>query len=369
MSKGSFAILCTGLALVFSSAAAEKIDEKLCDLKSISGQNGKITLDGTCKYKGYIKIDKSNTRLDCNGATLIGNVGDKYGILVKGRGLNNITVSNCNLEGYDKAAVMIMSGLKSDELSRDYLKSYKLAPHDVLLQHLNIKGSRGNGVHFNGYVNNSTLQDSKISGSRGVAVYLGGSTQSITLEGNTFSSNGGVAEKKKREALAIDSSAKNIVKNNKFISNAAGGIFLYKNCGEHSDRPGATARWQSSNDNLITQNIFIGERVGIWVASRQSRDLSGWKCGDPSVGEGNKFYRDYANNNTITRNIFCRNKLSIKIEGDMNKLSGNKFDDVSKDVIQIPYLSKVKPDGSVSVGNVIGQPEQLDSEGRARCSM
>lgn len=40
-----------------------------------------------------------------------------------------------------------------------------------------------------------------------------------------------------------------------------------------------------SDENIVRHNVFVGERVGVWLASRQSKDLSKWDCGDPPLTE------------------------------------------------------------------------------------
>ena len=363
--KSSLILLMVVANLVASSAGAA---EKGCNLPDPASQGRVISLDSACTYMGTIKILQSNTKLQCNGAVLKGGEGDKYGIFIRGVGLKNIEVSNCRLRGYDKAAVMITSGLSGEELARDRNKSYMLAPRNVTLDGLDIIGSRGNGVHFNAYVNHSILRRSTIARSRGVGVYLGQSSQNISILDNKFLENGGVDKPKGfREALAVDSSAKNIIKGNVFSKNAAGAIFLYKNCGEKFDRPGAVLRWQSSNDNLIESNVFKDEKVGVWIASRQSRDLSKWRCGDRPVTADGKYFRDYADNNRIEKNIFCRNGQSIRVEGDNNLISDNRFDVPSSDAVIMPFVAADKPDGNRTVGNRVEGDAGLSGADEERC--
>lgn len=363
--KSSLILLMVVASLAVSSAGAT---EKGCNLPNPTSQGGVISLDSTCTYTGTIKILQSNTKLQCNGAVLKGEKGDKYGIFIRGVGLRNIEVSNCRLRGYDKAAVMITSGLSGEELARDRDKSYMLAPSNVTLDGLDVIGSRGNGVHFNAYVNHSTLKRSTIAKSRGVGVYLGQSSQNISILDNKFLENGGVDKPKGfREALAVDSSAKNIIKGNTFSKNAAGAIFLYKNCGEKFDRPGAVLRWQSSNDNLIVSNVFKDEKIGVWVASRQSRDLSKWRCGDRPVTADGKFYKDYADNNRIEKNVFCRNGQSVRVEGDNNLIAGNRFDVPSNDAVIMPFATTAKPDGKRTTGNRVEGDAELKGVDEELC--
>jgi len=363
--KSSITLSVVIAGLVISSAGATEMG---CHFPDTAAQGGEISLDGACTYSGTIKILQSNTRLQCNGAILKGDKGDKYGIFIKGVGLKNVEVSNCRIRGYDKAAVMITSGLSGKDLDQDRDKSYRLAPSNIVLDGLDVRGSRGNGVHFNAYVNRATLKRSTIEGSRGVGVYLGQSSRSISILDNKFTENGGVDKPKgHREALAVDSSAKNIIKGNIFSRNAAGAIFLYKNCGEKFDRPGAVLRWQSSNDNLIEHNVFKDEKVGVWIASRQSRDLRNWKCGDSPVSPDGKYYRDYADHNRIEKNIFCRNGEPVRVEGDNNLIAGNRFDVPGDSAVIMPFTATAKPDGKRTVGNRVEGGGELSGADEALC--
>ena len=73
-----------------------------------------------------------------------------------------------------------------------------------------------------------------------------------------------------REGISVDGSYENTIRSNVFSGNSAGGIFLYKNCGEYPDRN--PDRWFERRDpadrNLIEDNLFFGGRNGIWVGSR-----------------------------------------------------------------------------------------------------
>jgi len=356
------------LLMVAVGAVGSGVSHAACDISVFDKKDGEIVLDSGCVYRGTIRLLQSNTNLKCNGAELKANKGDKYGVFIRGRGLQNVTVSDCKITGYEKAAVMITSGLSGEELDRDRKKSYDLAPKNITLDGLEIKDSKRNGVHFNAYVNHSTLKNSKIIGSRGVGVYLGQSTQNIRIESNEFYANGGVDKAKGyREALAVDSSAKNIIQYNKFSKNAAGSIFLYKNCGENFDRPGAVRRWQSSNDNLIAHNVFSGEKVAVWIASRQSRDLSRWKCGDDPASADGKYFKDYADHNRIEKNVFCRNEVSLRVEGDNNFISDNRFDRPEAEAVDMPYLTKNKPDGLKNFGNRVEKAGLLQDSDDSLC--
>jgi len=77
-------------------------------------------------------------------------------------------------------------------------------------------------------------------------------------------------------------------------------------------------RWQHSDYNVIRNNTFVNEPVGIWLASRQNRDLSGFDCGDKPRDSSGKYFNDYADNNVVEGNKFEKIKNNIQNEGDDN---------------------------------------------------
>lgn len=325
-----------------------------CDIAELADMKGKVTLSPQCVYQGGVVISSSNVTLDCQGATFDGGGKVKYGVLIDGRGMpiSNITVENCNILNYADTAVVVR-GLKKSQVSADQQENYTRSPSNVVIRNVVTDRNRRSGVYFDDYVFNSSLQNSTVKGSGGVGVYLDQGTKGITLQNNVIESNGRAEGRKStREGVAIDSSAKNIIKDNTFRDNGAGGIFLYKNCGERYNSKNGILRWQSSNDNLIENNTFVDEKVGVWLASRQSKDLSKWGCGDQSVDVQKKYYRDYANYNTVRGNKFCRVNVAVRNEGDNNRVESNAFDAEPKKMIVLPFQNKPKPSGELSVGNI-----------------
>ncbi len=87
-----------------------------------------------------------------------------------------------------------------------------------------------------------------------------------------------------REGIAIDGSRNNRVVNNVIHSNAAGGIFLYKNCGEYAtQKPNQWwQRYYGADGNEIDGNIIVNEPQGIWIGSRMAEDQYFMDCSDPA---------------------------------------------------------------------------------------
>lgn len=105
---------------------------------------------------------------------------------------------------------------------------------------------------------------------------------------------------------------------------------LYRNCFEHADDPARSnhfKRTESSRDNIIVNNTFEDEPVGVWVASRQSRNLKGFECGAYLVKQTPfaSYHLDSAKDNQIINNRFEQVEQGIIVEDDGTLIKGNKF--------------------------------------------
>lgn len=331
-----------------SGVFAGEVEGGWCDLPSRMG--GEIKLQAGCRYDATIVISKSNTTLDCAGATLDGQGIRNVGIQINGRGkkIKNIKVKNCRVENFKNRGVNITSGVAKNALSKNVQENYKVAPENIVLENIQVLAAGRGGVYFDSYVFNSVLKNSLVQGAGRVGVYLEQGTRGISVLSNTIKENGAST---RREGLAIDSSAHNVIEGNIFEGNVAGGVFIYKNCGEHFKSGKSVLRWQSSDFNKIVNNEFRAQPVGVWIASRQSRDLSKWGCGDQALDKQGRFYADFANNNFVESNSFCRVGVPVRVEGDNNYVGHNKIDVGSPSQFVEPFRDAPKPDGRKSVGN------------------
>lgn len=322
-----------------------------------------MLLSAGCTYNQAIVIRKSHVDLDCNGAIIDGENKVNIGILIKGKSLRDITVRNCTIKNFNDAGVMITSGIRLKQHG-DRKYYYRVAPKNITLDKLLVENSSRVGVNFNAYVADSVLSNSVVRNSKGVGVYLSQGSSNNKLDSNVIEGNGASGKQSSlREGVAVDSSARNLIEDNTFIDNAAGGIFLYKNCGERFSTGRSVLRWQSSNENLIKNNKFVGGRIGVWVASRQSRDLSGWDCGDTPVDDDGKYFEDFANKNSISGNRFCDVDVAVRVEGDHNVVSNNRFNEGVKRFVEEPYRLREKPDGRRTVGNYVSGSVKQECEG------
>jgi len=347
----SFSLGCVGVA---SEEGGRDVVAGQCELPRKGQVSGSVSLESGCVYSGPITITQSDTQLSCNGAVIDGGGRQKNGIIINGKGkpINNVVVKDCVVRNFSGRGVWVTAGVKNPNWSTVVEENYKISPRNIVLDHLVIENIGRGGVYFDSYVTDSVLKNSTVRGSGRVGVYLEQATQRIKVLNNTIAHNGR-SEKLKgaREGLAIDSSAKNIIEGNKFIGNAAGGVYLYKNCGEKFSTGKSLIRWQHSDQNTIRNNFFQNEPVGIWVASRQSKDLSKWDCGDPALDSAGKYFRDYANNNTLESNKFCNVRTGIRLEGNNNIVINNSSNSQANNWIDEPFKAHTLVGGGNSVGN------------------
>jgi len=308
------------LFLSACAGAVPSMHSHECELPEVRGNT---TLSPHCVYKEAVIITSSNTTLDCRGAVLEGDNERPFGILInsKGKPLSDVTVRNCKVRHFTRSGIRITSDIAANKLSPNHEENYRRTPTRITLENVEVSGSGRVGIYFDDYVTHSTLSHSIVRDSYMSGIYLEHSSRNNKVVDNQIIDNGHERfGKGKREGLAVDSSAYNLIEGNRFESNGAGGVFLYKNCGEHFSTGKSVIRWQHSDYNVIRNNTFVNEPVGIWLASRQNRDLSGFDCGDKPREGSLKFYPDYADNNVVGQNQFLKVKNLVINDGKHNSL-------------------------------------------------
>lgn len=319
-------LLSLALTSVSSCALTSQTNEPTCHLPNAANLQGNIRLQAHCVYPQSLQITHSNTHLDCQGATLDGDNRLAFGILINSQGqpLENVSVKHCRFLNFTHSGIRITSDIPANKLSANHQDNYHRTPTKVLLEHVDVQGSGRVGIYFDDYVTDSTLKDSTVSNSFMSGIYLEHSSRNNRILNNHIVNNGHEGfGKGKREGLAVDSSANNLIEGNRFESNGAGGVFLYKNCGEHFSSGKSVIRWQHSDHNQIRNNTFINEPVGIWLASRQTRDLSGFDCGDKPKDYSGKYFADFADNNVVDGNRSEGTKVGVRDEGRGNRIELN----------------------------------------------
>ena len=111
------------------------------------------------------------------------------------------------------------------------------------------------------------------------------------------------------------------------MGNSAGGIFLYKNCGEYPDRPRYFERRDHADRNLIEGNTFLGGRNGVWVGSRMAENTLPMDCTDPAYVDqpARRVVLDHAADNVVRGNAFYDVTYGVRVEDDRTTVEGNTF--------------------------------------------
>lgn len=339
--------------------------------------NESVTLPSNCNYnKVSFLIKKSNIIFDCNNNLLNGTglvsknkdlaaytkettpVDWAFNIFSnEGYSISNIEIRNCQIKNYIDG-VRIRTALSTNTINQlkfgadtavieESLR--KSAPQNIKLSNLSIVDSHKHGVYVDRYVNQVTIEKGSIRNAGNSGIYLESGTKNIVIQKMNLQHNGysyydrdrkmswprvGIL---RREAIAVDSSANSQITDNVFQDNGYGGVFLYKNCYEKHNDITQLPRLQHSDYNQITNNQFVNEKNGVWIASRQSLDLSNFDCGDESVYKWFflKFYADHAEYNNVINNIFTNVEVGVNVEDDHNQILNNHFTGKSKNDIKV----------------------------------
>jgi len=303
------------------------------------GNNLEITrstqLEPNCRYTGTTVITGSNLVLDCRGATLDGEYKVPRTLVVGGqRGVSQVQIRNCNVTGARGNGVYIGSTVTSVRIVQPGggRPDSNLLPQHVTLQNVTSRRNSGGGVYIDGYVDDTTVLDSLVEENGSIGIYLDHDSRRSRIANtrvlrNGFGNEGDVpfARERTREGIAIDSSADNIIEGNTIVGNKAGGIFLYRNCGERPNDPDAFLRVQPSTNNTIRNNtIDGGSLVGIAVASRQESRLRPEACMlrlDPARG----VFADAAPGNRVIGNTIRNVPVGIRVSDDSNVVEDNRI--------------------------------------------
>ncbi|HEY8517299.1 MAG TPA: right-handed parallel beta-helix repeat-containing protein [Candidatus Binatia bacterium] len=344
-------------ALVASEAHAVAPDSELigCDrADEAHALSASAHLDPSCTYTQGFTIVASDVELDCQGARIATTDG-RYGIYIVAPtdvALANVTVRNCRVEGFLNNLHVEREGFR--ELAPGV--EYEHAFSNILIEDSTFANSRGVGVFIDGYVTGVTLRRSRIEGAGSAGIYLETGSKDNVVENNWIVNNGfrengpdgqyftlaGVSLffwGTGREGLAIDGSRFNRIVGNHFEGNSAGGIFLYKNCGEFwQSRP---QRWfdrrYGAHGNVIEGNTFVGGENGIWVGSRMSENTAPMECSDPAYYQEGvaRIVLDHAKDNVLRGNVFRNVQYAIRVEDDRTTIEDNEItgDDPSQQAL------------------------------------
>lgn len=235
---------------------------------------------------------------------------------------SNITIRNCRIRGSIRIMGMGRNG-EAEEVRASSIReghtarAQAAAPTRILISGVEIEADRRIPLYLAPGVTGVTIENCRLNGwSISVGLYLDAESGHNTIRNNTFALRPG------REVVAIDGSADNRIEGNRFEKMPAGGISLYRNCGE-----GGTVRHQTPTGNTITGNHFdtrsLGSRsYGIWLGSRNGARIychqdDGYPFGSSADN------RDFADGNVVTGNIFTpTTDRAIRDDGKNNRAEG-----------------------------------------------
>ncbi|PJX27403.1 hypothetical protein CAP50_02580 [Psychrobacter sp. L7] len=320
---------------------------------------GHQILSKNCDLTGQsirFELSDSHSSLDCQGAQLSTSADDSSkasAIVIKPKtdaAIENITVANCHITGYGHALHIRQYSHPNQRYTRgviDPAANRALAPRDIRVINVSSQNSINSGMFVGDHAHGVSFEHVRIQNAGTVGLYLEFGSRDNVIKDSVFVGNGFRTFKPNREAIAVDSSSNNRIENNQFFHNGAGSILLYRNCFEHADDPSRSnhfKRTESSRDNIIRGNVFQNEPVGVWVASRQSRNLKGFECGAYLVKQTlfASYHLDSAKDNQIIDNQFTQVEQGIIVEDDGTLIRGNTF---AADVrLPIQVGSKIRED-------------------------
>jgi parallel beta-helix repeat protein len=302
-------------------------------------------LDPACAYTQGFDITTSDVTLDCQGAVIRSAPGaGGHGIRIVtpvDTPLADVTVRNCKVEGFLNSLRVTRDGFRTLPEGEEY----ENGTADVVVEDSVFSDSRGVGLYVDGYVEGVTLRDNQVHRAGSSGIYLETGSRRSRVERNLLVDNGfrengpggqpftfagldlwfwGIG----REGISVDGSYENTIVDNAFTGNSAGGIFLYKNCGEFPDRPAYFERRYPSEHNRIEGNLFVGGTNGIWIGSRMGENTLPMDCTDPAYVDepGRRVVLDRANDNVVRRNRFVDVVYGIRVEDDGNRIEANTFE-------------------------------------------
>lgn len=351
------------------SAACPDADERLVVSTSTE-------LDPTCTYGG-IDVVASGVVLDCRGALVRGTGRGGVGILVRTPvdvALTDVTVRGCRVEGFTNSVRVTRDGFRTLPVGGELLHPTER----IVIEGNELRRSRGAGAFVDGYVTDVTIRGNRIEGAGSSGIYLETGSRRNVVEDNDIVANGFVESGPSgqafslggldlwfwgigREGISIDGSRENVVRGNRISGNSAGGIFLYKNCGEFPDSGRYFERRDPAADNLIEANVISDEDVGVWIGSRMAENTLPMACTDPAYLEepGRRVVLDRAPRTTVRANRFIDVRWGVRVEDDEATIDANRFEGPAPDrhgvVIGTPLRTEVlgRPvSGTVLRGNV-----------------
>lgn len=230
----------------------------------------------------------------------------------------NVVLRNCRIRGSVRIMGQGRNGQaqavnQSSHSEGHTARAQAAAPHNILLSNIEFEATGRIPLYLAPGVTRVRVEGCKFRGaSVSTVVYLDAESAQNTIQGNVFET------KARREVLAVDGSARNLICNNLFSVAQHGGVYLYRNSGE-----GGTVRHQTPSGNTITNNHFnlaglSSGAYGVWLGSRNGRSV--YRNEDKGYNFGSSLDdHDFADHNHVLNNTFAGASRSIRDDGRQNR--------------------------------------------------
>lgn len=251
---------------------------------------------GTFNMTVYLAHD--NVSLDCNGQVIDHHYQDgdskRPGIRTPySYSVQNIGVKGCTIQNTGRYGIDLKRFFRGDELNGPMT-----GHHTIEVSEVAIHSPQQWGIYVGQNSRGVVLSAVTIDGAYG-GVYLEAGSSGTRISDTT------VVNSTTREAIAIDSSDKNIIESS-FFSGNPDGINLYKNCGETSGQVCPIHRTTGANENLVRDCTFGGNSVN--VAWRQFKLYGLGFCEDIDLLG---YWHDHAEDNVFDGNDFDYSNLDV----------------------------------------------------------
>ena len=235
-----------------------------------------------------------------------------------------ITVKNCTIIGNMRLAGLGLNG-QAEKVRQSSLepghtaRAQAAAPTAIVLDNLDVVALGTLPLYLGPGVTKVTVSGSRFRGeTTATALYLDAESAENRIIGNRFA-----VRTTRREQVAVDGSARNVISGNVFEDAVNGGIFLYRNAGE-----GGTIRHQPPQYNRIEGNRFryegmVRPRPAIWLNQRNGRTTHRLSAPDLPLGSSLD-PRDLARHNVVRGNRISGGwKGLIRNTDPSNEIVGN----------------------------------------------
>ena len=342
------AILLLAVSPCFGMAYAKPCDSDTYEQALLSNKTSLVldcdmhlrTGDTVAKHLIFEGKTSSGITLDCGGGKLSSLDGNT--IVVRSRGKDwremsvdrptDITIRNCSIEGSVRIFGLAANGQgallrESSQRAGHTERAQAAAPTRIHLERISFSSKSRIPLYIAPGVTEVSIESSTFDGTlQHPTIYLDAESARNSIHGNIFRTIN-----KRREVIAIDGSAYNVISGNTFNRLDNGGIFAYRNCGE-----GGTIRHQAPQHNFISDNRFVPDyppaAPAVWLGSRNGSLY--WRLATRCTLRlkqvlGTREDSDSADLNRVTHNDFVGLPIdrAVRNNGRNNHIADNITDD------------------------------------------